>query len=132
MKYFSMILGAMVLCGGAAFGQAGGCENAQDTVSMQACLQQEYKVADGALNAAYKAAMAHMQSIDADLPKADQGAAAALKSAQRAWIAVRDGTCKAEGYTWFGGSGRSILVQSCLVRQTQLRTDDLAALAGYE
>jgi uncharacterized protein YecT (DUF1311 family) len=118
--------------GGQAIAQSAHCDDATTTAEMSACAQNAYDEADAVLNAAYQSAMAVMKAIDADLPAARRGAADALKRAQRAWIAVRDGTCTAEGYLWEGGTGQGAAVLLCLATETQARADVLAGLAAYE
>lgn len=105
------------------------CANAVSQVDMTDCAKQDFDAADKALNVSYQAALEMMTSIDADLPKADQGAVAALKAAQRAWIVVRDNTCAAEGFSWAGGSGQGMVVLACMARVTKSRTEDLNILA---
>jgi uncharacterized protein YecT (DUF1311 family) len=105
------------------------CANAITQLDMTDCAKQDFDAADTALNESYQAAMEMMNSIDADLPYADQGAVEALKAAQRAWILVRDNTCIAEGFSWAGGSGRGMVELSCMARLTKSRTDDLNILA---
>jgi uncharacterized protein YecT (DUF1311 family) len=119
------------LAAGQAAAQNANCDLAQDTMSMAACLDKQYAAADAVLNAAYKSAMAQMKSIDESLPKSERGAQDALRSAQRAWIAVRDGTCAAEGFNWVGGSGQGIAVMSCMLDETEARSEVLARLVRY-
>lgn len=116
---------------GQAMAQSANCDLAQDTISMRKCLDKQYAAADAVLNTAYKSAMAQMKSIDESLPKSERGAQDALKGAQRAWIAVRDGTCEAEGFNWVGGSGQGLAVMSCMLSETQARSEVLAALVRY-
>lgn len=98
-------------------------------LDMTFCAGQEFEVADEELNISYQAAMEMMRSIDAGLPAEEQGAVDALKTAQRAWIVVRDNACLAEGFLWAGGSGRSMVELSCMTRLTNTRTEDLNLLA---
>lgn len=120
---------ALAVLGGAATAQQIDCANAVSQIDMTDCAKQDFDAADQALNDSYKAAMEMMKSIDAELPKSEQGAVAALKAAQRAWILVRDNTCSAEGFLWAGGSGRGLAELSCKARLTISRTDDLNLLA---
>lgn len=105
------------------------CANAMAQVELTFCAEQDWISADADLNPAYKAAMAMMKQIDADLPKAEQGAAANLKTAQRAWIAYRDAACAAEGYVMHGGSAEPMVIYGCRARLTQARAADLWSLA---
>jgi uncharacterized protein YecT (DUF1311 family) len=93
------------------------------------CADRAWKLADEDLNLAYGMARSLMQQTDAALPQADRGAEVALRDAQRAWITFRDAACRAEGYVFFGGSIRPLVVSNCLERMTRARTEDLRALA---
>lgn len=104
------------------------CADPQTQVEMTTCSGAAFKAADTELNAAYKAAMATMKAWDADLDPADQGAAEALRDAQRAWIPYRDAACGAEGFFYLGGSMESMVVTDCLTRLTRERTAALAVL----
>lgn len=123
------VLVFLAFAGHSAGAQQIDCANAVSQVDMTDCAKQDFETADQALNVSYQAAIEMMDSIDADLPKADQGAVAALKAAQRAWIEVRDNTCLAEGFSWAGGSGRGMVELACKARVTKSRTDDLNILA---
>lgn len=109
------------------------CSNAMTQSDMTACSQRDYETADTALNAAYRQTMARAQAMDKDLGDLDEtmvGAVDALKTAQRAWIAYRDGQCALAGFEARGGSMEPMLVAGCLADLTTKRTDELnAALA---
>lgn len=101
------------------------CDNAVTQQDMNQCAYADWESADAKLNAAYKRAMAVMTQWDADLPEAEQGGAAALKEAQRAWITFRDKACEAEGYAMKGGSAEPLLVYGCMRQLTEDRTGQL-------
>ncbi|PYE45319.1 uncharacterized protein YecT (DUF1311 family) [Rhizobium sp. PP-F2F-G20b] len=109
------------------------CSKAMTQSDMTACSQQDYETADVALNAAYRKTMARAQAMDkdfADLGDTMVGAVEALKTAQRAWIAYRDGQCDLAGFEARGGTMEPMLVAGCLADLTAKRTDELnAALA---
>jgi uncharacterized protein YecT (DUF1311 family) len=105
------------------------CANATAQVELTYCAEQDWIEADADLNAAYKAAMALMKQIDADLPSDEQGAAANLKVAQRAWISFRDAACAAEGYLMHGGSAEPMVIYGCRAGLTKVRAADLWVLA---
>lgn len=115
-------------CVGPALGQEVDCANAMAQMELTYCAEQDWMAADEALNAAYGEAKALMQQIDADLPKAERGAEAYLRDAQRAWISFRDAACAAEGYAMHGGSAEPMLVYGCRARLTEQRTEDLQLL----
>lgn len=114
------------------FAQDIDCEQAQTQSEMTSCAGQEYEQADAALNIAYRAVMEEVKQLDADLPKADRGAAEALLRAQRAWVTVRDETCTARGYIYHGGSAEQMLVLSCQAGMTRARTDELLMLTRLD
>lgn len=123
-------VGLVLMTGGAlAQEQASGCGDAVTQGEINACLQGEWQQADVELNEAWMRAMDVMRDIDANLPEEERGAAAAMRDGQRAWIRFRDATCAAEGYVMHGGSAAPMLVYGCMARLTEVRRDDLNALA---
>ena len=112
----------------AASAQQIDCTNPQTQIDMTQCADQEYKAADARLNAAYGPAIDYMASIDASLDPAEQGAQAALRDGQRAWMTFRDATCAAEGYMVHGGSMEGMVVVQCNTRLTLARAADLEAM----
>ena len=106
------------------------CQNAMSQMEMTFCAEQDWQRADRDLNDAYKAAMAQMKSVDSNLPKAQQGAAAHLKAAQRAWVTFRDEACAAEGYLMHGGSAEPMVIYGCRANLTQQRAEGLWQLAA--
>ena len=104
------------------------CETAVTQMEMNQCAYDGWEAADADLNAAYRRAMALMTQWDADLPRGEQGGAAALKEAQRAWITFRDKACEAEGYAMKGGSAEPLLVYGCMRQLTEDRTGQLNGL----
>jgi uncharacterized protein YecT (DUF1311 family) len=70
-----------------------------------------------------------LKGWDGDLPEDQQGAAKALKTAQRAWITFRDAACEAEAYAMQGGSAQPLLVFGCRARLTRARTEDLRVMS---
>ncbi len=106
------------------------CANSETQIEMTACAEQDWRAADADLNDAYKSALAMMQEYDMALPKAQQGAAAHLRDAQRAWITFRDETCSAEGYQVHGGSMEPMVIYGCQARITADRAEDLWAMAA--
>lgn len=128
MLRYALILSAALLASQAA-AQQYNCESPQAQVEMNFCAHQEWKLADALLNVEYKAARAAMKQIDKDLPTGQQGAAIALRDAQRAWIKYRDLACAAEGWQFRGGSIEPLVVSTCLTTVTESRTEALQALS---
>ena len=127
----AIVFGA-VLVGlpGLAPAQGVDCGNAMAQAELTFCAEQDWNGADDDLNDAYKAAMAVMKAVDADLPADQQGAAAHLKAAQRAWVTFRDEACAAEGYMMHGGSAEPMVIYGCRAGLTRERATGLWHLAG--
>ena len=117
---------AMTAFGLPAHAQDVDCSNAQTQMEMTFCAEQDWNAADVDLNNAYKAAMAVLRGVDANLPAAQRGGADYLKQAQRDWISFRDNACAAEGYPMYGGSIEEMIIYACRARLTRARVDDLS------
>jgi len=127
LRQFVLIV-AFATLGVAAFAQDIDCSNAQTQIDLTQCAGIDFEAADAELNVSYRAAISEMEAIDAQVPSGAEGAVEALRTAQRAWISVRDNTCIAEGYTWFGGTGQSMVELNCQTRLTRIRIEDLNLL----
>jgi uncharacterized protein YecT (DUF1311 family) len=103
------------------------CSEAQTQADINTCARLDFQEADSNLNFAYKAALAQMKATDAAGP--DMGAEAALRAAQRAWVAFRDLACASEGWSVHGGSIEPMVVLQCLARLSTARADDLWSLS---
>ena len=126
------VLGLALCLPGAAWAQEVDCMSTSIQAEMTYCAEQDWNGADQDLNDAYKAAMTLMKAVDADLPANQQGAAAHLKSAQRAWITFRDEACAAEGYLMHGGSAEPMVIYGCRATLTRQRAESLWMLAGQD
>jgi uncharacterized protein YecT (DUF1311 family) len=104
------------------------CANAMAQQDMNQCAYADWEAADAELNDAYRNAIALLTQWDANLPQDEQGGAAALKEAQRAWITFRDKTCEAEGYAMKGGSAEPLLIYGCMRLVTEERTNHLTSM----
>jgi uncharacterized protein YecT (DUF1311 family) len=109
------------------------CNNATTQTDMNICSHQDFETADKSLNAIYKKALAFAASQDLDLANQPdlQGAAKALKKAQRAWVDYRDGQCESYGFGARGGSMEPMLVAGCQAELTRKRTHELKELLAY-
>ena len=124
------VLLILVLVPSSLLAQGGpNCKDPQTQTDMNICAGQDYKAADSELNITYKAAIAQMKDMDADLPPELKGAEKTLREAQRAWIPYRDKACESHGFMARGGSMESMLVGSCLADLTRKRTKELKDLA---
>lgn len=54
--------------------------------------------------------------------------AAALRTAQRAWIPYRDAACEAEGIMYEGGSIQPLIIFTCKEHLTRQRTEEMRAV----
>jgi uncharacterized protein YecT (DUF1311 family) len=81
---------------------------AESTTAMVECMHRETEIWDGLLNADY----------DALLKGVPAPAAASIRQAQRAWIALRDADCKVPYDIFEGGTIARIDGASCLLNHT--------------
>ncbi|MEM6403573.1 MAG: lysozyme inhibitor LprI family protein, partial [Cyanobacteria bacterium P01_D01_bin.116] len=91
------------------------CNNAQTTLEMRVCADNNYGEADKKLNQVY-------QQLKPKLGSSQQNK---LVTAQRAWIQFRDKSCTFEGAFAEGGTLEPILKLNCLADVTEQRVKDL-------
>lgn len=94
----------------------------QTTAGMIGCSGVALEGWDALLNETYQTARR----------QADDGARAALRSAQRAWIAYRDAKCAVWGELYRGGSMARLLIADCLRDETARRTLDLREITAHQ
>ncbi|MCA0045312.1 lysozyme inhibitor LprI family protein [Celeribacter litoreus] len=97
------------------------CEDAMTQSEMNACSYDAWVAADEDLNDTYRWAMEVASGWS-------EGAADALRAAQRAWIPYRDAACAAEGYLFEGGSMEPLIVNTCKEYLTRQRTEEMRAV----
>ena len=120
MKHLALLM--LLTCMAApAAAQDVDCANAMAQIELTFCAEADWMAADAELNDAYKAAMAVMKQIDANLGEG-KNAEGYLRQAQRDWVAFRDNACAAEAYPMHGGSAEPMLIYGCRARLTQERT----------
>ena len=107
------------------------CATAEAQQDLNQCAELDWQAADEALNDAYKRAMAEMKDMDANMPEDLQGAADALRDAQRAWITYRDANCLHAGFPMRGVSAEPLLVYGCMAEMTNDRTVELLEGLSY-
>lgn len=91
------------------------------TYGMVRCMAGETAVWDRFLNEIYREQMAGLKALDAQEAKhfpEFANRADALRDAQRAWIAFRDGECGLAYALWGSGSMRQIAGASCHMEMT--------------
>jgi len=134
MRSHFLLLAAVMLLAPAAFAQAQDsvdCANANSTIEMNYCAEQDYDAADDALNEAYQNALAIIKDSDNPPPYDSKSWEEELRKAQRAWIAFRDAECKGlVPMEWSGGTGTTLAVLNCLTRLTRYRTATLRERYG--
>lgn len=123
---------ALLLAAGPAASQQVDCAKPQAQAEMTYCAEQDWTAADARLNEAYQIAIAGMKDVDSYLEAPERGAEAALRSAQRAWVAFRDATCAAEGWSYHGGSAEPMVIYQCRARVSQQRADELDAMTAEQ
>lgn len=96
--------------------RAGICDGAVTQLQINECFHQKFLKADRKLNKAWPGAQRRAERM---------GTGAALRDAQRKWIAFRDATCSAEAGPYQGGSMQASVWSACLERLTKRRTKDL-------
>lgn len=106
---------ALLLVSDARGAEQPDCKNAMTQMDMNACAAKDFAAADAALNKTYKTLTS----------KLDANELAALRTAQRAWIAWRDAECNFETIDAEGGSIRPMEFSMC---QTELTNDRIRQL----
>jgi uncharacterized protein YecT (DUF1311 family) len=103
-----------------------GCGDRANTREIGECAVAALKVADAALNRVYQAALQQTGEGSDPAPNIRERWKAALREAQRAWIAFRDADCDGlTQYEWWGGSGQGNAIVFCRLEKTNARVRDL-------
>lgn len=105
------------------------CSTATAQADLTQCAYLDWQEADARLNLSYSLARGAMKTIDLGLPAYDRGAERALREAQRAWITVRDESCKAEAWAMRGGTAEPMIQYGCMARLSAERALFLQGLA---
>ena len=114
MRRFWMCAAVLAAVFGAAQAESAECRDPMDQNTMNRCADEDFQVADKALNDMYKKVVA-----------GQEGETAKLKAAQRAWIAFRDAECTFQTAENEGGSIHPMVYAGCLTRLTKERTRQL-------
>jgi uncharacterized protein YecT (DUF1311 family) len=103
------------------------CGKAMTTVEINKCGQANHQKSDKKLNAAYQAALHHIEGLDDPQQRKDtkQG----LIEAQRLWVQFRDKDCGAIYDLWRDGTIRGAMYWGCMTGHTETRTKDLESFA---
>lgn len=113
---------------GAAASLEQACASKTSNVEITACAADFAAKVDRDLNAVWQRVLSSIDGAT-HLTKAQRSDwRAKLTAAQRHWVAFKTADCREPvGYEWFGGSGMSSAVSSCLAKHTQDRMQDLKA-----
>lgn len=106
-----------------------GCDNETlNNMELDQCAGRAFKAADAELNVIWPKVLAAIDSMGADMPAdAARDWKTAMIDAQRAWVTFKEDDCNTVQYEWYGGSGASLAVTSCLYHHTAARVADLKA-----
>ncbi|WP_296069286.1 lysozyme inhibitor LprI family protein [uncultured Agrobacterium sp.] len=105
------------------------CKEPQTQADMTICAGKDYEKADKQLNVEYQKLRKLLTERDKAADADGKGAADALVTAQRAWVAFRDANCALSGFQARGGSMEPMLISSCLAEMSTKRADDLRQLS---
>ena len=118
-----IVLSVVALCGISMPALADECADPQDQTTMNICAGKEFEAADKALNSAYREIVGRI---------GDDHETKASLTAQRAWIAFRDGECAFQAKGVEGGSIYPLIVAGCKTALTEARTQQLKAYLDCE
>jgi uncharacterized protein YecT (DUF1311 family) len=95
------------------------CDSAVTQTEMNMCADLEFRQVDSQLNEAYQELRNAYKTVD--------GAAEALRNAQRAWVSFRDADCAMTRIS-SGGSVEKMVITQCLTKRTAERLADFRRL----
>jgi uncharacterized protein YecT (DUF1311 family) len=126
MRFIGVVAVSACLATATGAARAQECGDAGSTVEISQCYERALQRADAELNRAYQTALRGARD-DSALPPAQKGRwEAALRDAQRKWVAFRDADCKELiGYEWYGGTGMGSAMLACMLGKTRARTKEL-------
>ena len=104
------------------------CRNKTSNVELTQCIAEFAGKVDRDLNALWPRVLASIDGAS-HLNKSQRADwKAKLTTAQRHWVAFKTADCREPvGYEWFGGTGMSSAVSTCLAKHTLDRINDLKA-----
>ena len=110
-------------CGSSAEGWI--CDKAMSNADTRACADREFRKHDAELNRLFKKLLQDAAGQDEEQPGYGVPPVEALKQSQRAWIAFRDANCHWKSTSFYGGTGQSVIMSSCLAIATRDRVEEL-------
>jgi uncharacterized protein YecT (DUF1311 family) len=131
---FIVILGSssVAVLGQTATGAASSlevaCADKTSNVEITACAADFAAKVDRDLNAVWKRVLTSIDGASHLTMTQRADWRTRLTAAQRQWIAFKTADCREPvGYEWFGGTGMSSAVSTCLAKHTMDRMQDLKA-----
>ncbi len=105
------------------------CARAQSQYDLTMCESERFDAADQELNRQWRLALQRARDNDrAAGADGREKAEAALRSAQRAWLTLRDNHCTVESYNARGGSAQPMFYEGCRANLTAARAEQLKEL----
>ena len=106
------------------------CNLERNHLEMAQCELIDYQRADADLNRQWHLALVAARQFDREnVDSIRRGQLRSLvenlRTAQRAWITYRDAHCDAEGRNYFGEATRYLIINICLRKLTEMRTQQL-------
>jgi uncharacterized protein YecT (DUF1311 family) len=101
------------------------CDKAMSNAETRQCADREFRKHDAELNRLYKRLLKDAESMGDVQQGYGVPPLEALKQAQRAWIAFRDANCHWKSTSFYGGTGQSVIMSSCLAIATRDRVEEL-------
>jgi uncharacterized protein YecT (DUF1311 family) len=109
-----------------------GCETkTSSNPEYKACLARAADKADGALNDSYKKLQNAIRIAAKDMGQPPEAQLAALKDAQKSWIAYRDANCGFEDSLAFGGTASGGYYSACLCALSYGRANDFERIRKH-
>jgi len=125
-----LLLAALML---AAAPADSSCRSPRVQSEMNRCAAVDFERADGAMNLAWRSALAFVRDQDKEAafqPDGKPSGESQLRDAQRAWLIFRDAHCTVESYGARGGTMEPMLYDACRARVTRERTRQLRSLGS--
>jgi uncharacterized protein YecT (DUF1311 family) len=101
------------------------CDKAMSNAETRHCADREFRKHDAELNRLYKKLLQDAASLGDVGPGYGVPPLEALKQSQRAWVAFRDANCHWKSTSFYGGSGQSVIMSTCLAIATRDRVEEL-------
>lgn len=111
---------AFLALGQSDYAQQLNCEDPKTQMEMNACAGEDYRKADAELNTVWSEMKAYVQAAERDY-SGQEGWWQTMLESQRVWLKYRDLHCRAEGYSFEGGSMQPMVMSYCKAHLTNER-----------